>query len=332
MKTTKRIMLTAIFAALTAVSAAAAAGETSVAALEMFSNADDADYCEQFTEGLRDALKEKKFNVLEARKMNSSLDDETADKLDEGKCKDLACLNKAAGAMGVDYLFVFEAKKEGSDLKVKIVLIDAVDEAAVASDDISLPLGSVSKSLEALTEKTVGMLQAKPKKLVWKPEKANVFEGELVEPPVVKKETPAETKKEDKKKKKEEPKKDSFLNMEPEKKATWITYAKWSSLGATGALGCAMIFTGVMAKKRQDDYNDFNKKYRDFDMTAKKDADNYALATNVLIGVTSVFAAAATTFFLLDYFDIGRDEKENKFSAAFSPLPGGAAASIDVRF
>lgn len=322
---------------LLAIPVTAAWAKSSVTVLDLRAKGVDADMTAAISMGIRDTLEENGYEVPSREDMKDTLDAEIQDTLKAGDCKSLSCFAETGGAMGTDLVLAGSVTKLKKSVVVKLVLVDTLDEEVVNKARTRIK----TRDEDELTDKISALALT-----VVKGKKADKFEsGEDDLLGGAEDEDDYEAEEDDEENTRaavaavnaSEEEEDNFVTQEPPKPATFYTYAKWTGLGVTLALGGVTGFTGYWAKKRQDDYNNTYTERRDFDFEAKADAENYALTTNILIGVTSAAAAATITFFILDALDIGRDSDDDDESAdslLINPWvgPNAAGASVFMRF
>ena len=314
----------------------AAEAKSSVTVLDLQAKGVDADMTAAISMGIRDLLEEKGYEVPSREDMTDTLEEDLQEKIDDGNCKSLSCFAEVGGAMGTDLVLAGSVAKLRKSVVVKLVLVDSLDEEVIRKSRSRIK----SRNEEEITEKTAALALG-----VVRGDDADQFASD--EEDLLGGEDEDEADEEEEEEDDEDrvaavpvsppaDEEDNFITQEPPKPATFFTYAKWTGLGLTLALGGVTGFTGFWAKKRQDDYNNTYVDRRDFDFDAKADAENYALTTNILIGVTSAAAAATITFFVLDALDIGRDNDEDEVIDALllNPwvAPNAAGATVFMRF
>ena len=321
---------------LVAIPATAAWAKSSVTVLDLRAKGVDADMTAAISMSIRDRLEENGYEVPSREDMMDTLDEETRDKLDEGNCKSLSCFAETGGAMGTDLVLAGSVTKLRKSVVVKLVLVDPLDEEVMNKARTRIKSRDEDEITEEISALALSVVKGK------KAEKFESDDEDLLGGAEDEDEEDAEEEDDENTRAAvaaaSEDEEDNFVTQEPPKPATFFTYAKWTGLGVTLALGGVTGFTGYWAKKRQDDYNNTYAERRDFDFDAKADAENYALTTNILIGVTSAAAAATITFFILDALDIGRDTGDDDDESADSLLinpwvgPNAAGASVFMRF
>ncbi len=297
---------------------------------------------------LKDVLADEDYEIPDDEDMDDTLDEDLKDTIDEGECTNLDCLVKVGGAMGVDWVLAVSVVKKGDHAFLNVVLADMIEESVLRAGRTV----AESSEKDAITAGLIKLADAVLNDDLDDDVSYEASEDDLFEPAEYDELEESEEEEEEPVRKKvyspeedsgkqvaarvgeedEEDEEDNFIEEEPAKEPTFFTYAKWTSLGLTVVSGGMIVFTGLMAKHYESTYNDSFEKYHDFDMQAKADADNYALATNVLIGVTSGLAAATVTFFILDWLDVGRDAEQSAVMITPSVGSDFAGASVQVRF